>query len=279
MANKVYDIVTEKILKALDNGVIPWSRPWQTLMPFNAFSNRPYSGINSILLDMANRGSGWLTAKRIIELGGNFKGVKGELVTLFAKVQRKKTADNPDPDPFLMLRYYTVFPVSEITGLPEKYYKKNEVTGVNHEPVAEAEAIIAGYLERTGVKLHFGGERAYYTPSLDEIHVPARDRFVSVEEYYCTIFHELMHSTQKRCNILDTYAGNELRAEIGSAMLLAHIGLDHHAVIQNASAYCNSWASRIRDEKSTLIVGAASKAYAGVDFILGKVAVEEEITV
>lgn len=276
MGNKVYDIVTEKILKALESGIIPWSRPWQTSDPFNAYSGRKYTGINSLLLDMSGRGPGWITAKRIEELGGDFKGAKSELVTLYNVVQKKKKLPSDEPEQYWMLRYYKVFPISEVRGLPEKYYKKNAVIVQEHQPVEEAEAIIAKYLEETGVKMSFGGNRAYYQPSTDSIQIPVRESFVSIEEYYCTVFHEIMHSTQSRCKIQDTYAGNELRAEIGAAMLLAHIGLDHSAVIQNATAYCSSWASRIRDEKNTLVVSAASKAYSGVDMILGKTTVKEE---
>ena len=28
MANAVYDLITERILTQLDNGVVPWRRPW-----------------------------------------------------------------------------------------------------------------------------------------------------------------------------------------------------------------------------------------------------------
>lgn len=269
--NKVYQIVTDKVVEALKNGVVPWSKPWTAANDRNLKSNREYRGINQILLGMSGRGPGWLTANQIEELGGNFKGVKSELVTLYTPAKKKKK--NPsDPneveETFLLLRYYTVFPVSEVTGLPEKYYKANSVEVAQHNPVEEAEEIIRNYVDDTGVTLQYGGNRAYYSPSEDLVNIPIRNSFKSIEEFYCTVFHELIHSTQKRCGLKDTYAGEELRAEMGAAMLLAHVGLDHSAVLENAAAYCESWAKRIEGEKSNLVMSAASKAQSGVDLIL-----------
>jgi antirestriction protein ArdC len=278
MGNKVYDIVTEKILKALDAGVVPWFRPWNTLACRNAFSKHQYSGINAILLDVAGRGAGWLTAKQIIQLGGDFTGVKSEFITFFSPVQKKKKSANEPAERFFLMRGYLVFPVSEIKNLPQKYYDANATAVVaEHHPVEEAEQIIADFLARTGVVMKFGGNEACYIPSMDEIHIPERNTFVSIEEYYCAVFHEIMHSTQKRCNVVDSYAENELRAEIGASMLLAQVGLDNTAVIKNASAYCKGWASRIRGEQNTLVTRSASKAYSGVDFVLNTAPAEVEV--
>ncbi|NCO51293.1 MAG: ArdC family protein, partial [Deltaproteobacteria bacterium] len=40
----IYDEITEKIILALEDGVIPWVRPWQAAqygLIRNAFTNRP----------------------------------------------------------------------------------------------------------------------------------------------------------------------------------------------------------------------------------------------
>ena len=39
-----------------------------------------------------------------------------------------------------------------------------------------------------------GGTRALYRPSTDTILVPDRGRFEQPEEFYCTVFHELVHA-------------------------------------------------------------------------------------
>lgn len=274
---KVHENILEKILKALDEGHVPWIRPWNAKFDFNAISKKEYRGINQILLSLTGRGSGWMTPKQAIQLGGDFKGVKTEWVTFYARVKGKKKSGEENEPEYWLLRQYFVLPVKEIKGLPEKYYKMLEVETVEHEPVTEAEAIISAYLGRTGVMMHFGGSKACYCPMTDEIYIPDRNTFKSIEEYYGTVFHELIHSTKKRVGIKDTYAGEELRAEMGSAMLLAKVGLDANAVIQNSAAYCNGWAEQIRGENVTLITSAASKAVSGVDLILEGAEVFEEV--
>ncbi len=50
MPNKFYDLITERILTQLDNGLVPWRKPWGLqpgLMPMNGTSSREYKGINT----------------------------------------------------------------------------------------------------------------------------------------------------------------------------------------------------------------------------------------
>ena len=52
MTNKVYDLITERILTQLDNGVVPWRKPWGLqpgLMPMNGTNSREYKGINGCI--------------------------------------------------------------------------------------------------------------------------------------------------------------------------------------------------------------------------------------
>ena len=87
---KVHEKVTEKILEALKEGHIPWIRPWNAKFEFNAISGKEYRGINQLLLGITGRGSGWMTPKQAIKLGGDFKGVKSEWITFYARVKGKK---------------------------------------------------------------------------------------------------------------------------------------------------------------------------------------------
>ena len=48
----IYEEITAKIITALEDGVNPWAKPWQTVHygPFrNALTNRPYRGMNVLL--------------------------------------------------------------------------------------------------------------------------------------------------------------------------------------------------------------------------------------
>ena len=85
MSDSIYDIVTEKILASLEQGVIPWRKPWKFQPgtgPNNYASNRPYHGINAILLGMMPHDEPrWLTYKKAVEYGGQVrKGEKGSLL-------------------------------------------------------------------------------------------------------------------------------------------------------------------------------------------------------
>jgi hypothetical protein len=65
MTSKVYEIVTEKIITSLEQGTPPWRKPWQAGIAPNAVTNRPYSGINALLLSMAPYSDPrWLTMKQ-----------------------------------------------------------------------------------------------------------------------------------------------------------------------------------------------------------------------
>ena len=47
----VYTIVNEKIVKMLEEGVVPWRKPWTSSgLPRNLVSKKPYRGINHFLL-------------------------------------------------------------------------------------------------------------------------------------------------------------------------------------------------------------------------------------
>ena len=85
MTSKVYDIVTDKILAALDSGTVPWRKPWSAGIPRNAATNRPYHGINVMLLGMTPyQDQRWLTFKQATQLGGNVrKGERSNLVVFW----------------------------------------------------------------------------------------------------------------------------------------------------------------------------------------------------
>jgi antirestriction protein ArdC len=77
-----YGIVTEKIISLLEQGVVPWRRPWiSTGFPRNLVSKKPYRGVNVFLHSASKYVSPfWLTYRQASELGGHVR--KGEESTL-----------------------------------------------------------------------------------------------------------------------------------------------------------------------------------------------------
>ena len=52
----IYSIVTEKIVNLLENGVVPWRKPWtSTGLPRNLVSKKPYRGVNVFLIGLEVR--------------------------------------------------------------------------------------------------------------------------------------------------------------------------------------------------------------------------------
>jgi antirestriction protein ArdC len=45
---KPYQVLTDRILALLEQGTVPWQKPWQSNvgLPRNLCSQRPYKGIN-----------------------------------------------------------------------------------------------------------------------------------------------------------------------------------------------------------------------------------------
>ena len=104
------------------------------------------------------------------------------------------------------------------------------------------------------------------------------EQFVSTPEYYAAAYHELTHSTghHSRLNRLNPndhfggldYSKEELVAEIGTAVLMQHVGLETPESFRNNAAYIRHWLAVLKDDKR-LIVSAAGKAEKAVQLILG----------
>ena len=62
----VAEIVTNTIIKKLESGVIPWYKPWAGGEAVNYITQKPYRGINRLLLDSGE----YLTFKQIQDLNG-----------------------------------------------------------------------------------------------------------------------------------------------------------------------------------------------------------------
>ena len=127
---------------------------------------------------------------------------------------------------------------------------------------------------------HDGGDRAFYQPSTDSIHMPAVSSFEGAEEYHSTLFHELSHSTghESRLNRhgMETgiaafgsavYSKEELAAEFGSAFLCARAGIQ--STLDNSAAYIDGWRKALNAD-NRLVITAASQGQKASDYILGE---------
>ena len=205
------------------------------------------------------------------------KGEKANMVVFWKWIETEDEETGEKKEiPFL--RYYNVFHVDQCNGITPKHAQPLPDTTI--EPDTTADSIIADYLHRSGVTLiHQMGDRAFYRPSTDSVTLPDRYQFADAAEYYSTAFHELTHSTghASRLNRLDKpaafgsgdYSKEELVAEIGSAALVNHCGLETDDTFRNSAAYIQSWLQVLQNDKR-MIVSAAGKAEKAVKLILNQ---------
>ena len=278
----VYEIVTNRIMDELKNGIIPWKKPWKGLNgAVQHGDGKPYSLLNQFLLGCEGE---WLTYQQAEREGGKVrKGEKGKIVVFWKWLEKKLDEVDENGEQLIeripFLKYITVFEVSQCDGIKKKYtsdFAKSDI-----QPDEKAEGIMNGYIDREKIELHKDGEKAFYRPKDDSITIPSIDRFVNVAEYYSTLFHEAIHSTgaEKRLNRegvvkatffgTEDYSKEELIAEVGASMMNHIVGLETEASAKNNVAYIQSWLKALENDKR-LIVSASSKAEKAVKYIMGE---------
>lgn len=162
MSNSVYEIVTNKIIEKLEQGVIPWRKPWVNGSAVSWESQKAYRGINTLLLEPGE----YATFNQIKKAGGKVKkGEKSHIVVFWKWLEKENEEGKAEKIP--LLRYYRVFEInSQVEGLESK--RKQET--FNHDPIEKCEEIIKGYVNAPSYS-HYGGS-AYYQPFTDKINVP-----------------------------------------------------------------------------------------------------------
>ena len=279
MANNVYQMITDRIIAELEKGVVPWAKPWTGVRSgaYSRSTGRPYSILNQMIL---GRPGEYLTFNQVRQAGGTVrKGEKAAFVVFWKPLPvTEKTKDGKEVTTIVpFLRFFNVFHIDQCENVEPKY---KEADLKPADPIAEAESVIDGYVQRSGVRLiKEKSDRAYYSPTFDEVHLPLIEQFPQIAEYYSTAFHELTHSTghKKRLDRLtatahfgnEEYSKEELVAEIGAASLMNTVGIETQASFKNSAAYVGNWLTALRND-SRLIVSAAGKAEKAVKMILGE---------
>ena len=267
--------VTDKILAALKTGVAPWVTPWNPVggVNVNVKTGKSYRGINVWLLNLARLDFGytsneWLTYKQAKSLSTEDntvsvrKGERGHPIVFWQIINKTDGAGNESSYP--LMRHYTVFNRDQVEGLPEV-----EVEDVpQHERHAKAEATIDAY----GADIVYGGDKAFYNRTTDQVTVPELVTFHNPESFYSTVFHELVHQTgapnrlnrEKGKAFGDTlYAKEELVAELGAAFLCAEHEISGE--LQH-EGYIASWIRALEND-TNFIFSASSKAQKAADYI------------
>ena len=314
MKRDVYQEVTDRIVAALEAGTVPWHKPWRTAggVPISIRSGKPYRGINVLILGLEGYDDcRWGTFKAMREAaiaearhqgreivmapskrgdreeayevvdgertwfrGGVQKGEKATSIILWKPVQK---GEGDEEQRYMLLRSYSVFNGKQADGLPELPVEEERV----FTPIEEAEHLVEGYIsdisnDNPGPPVRYGFDAASYSLIADVVSLPDPKQFEGDEAYYCTLFHELIHSTGHKKRLAriepalfgsDPYAKEELVAEIGASFLSGVAGFEE-AGGQQSAAYIANWMQRIKDSPK-LVVQAAAQAQKAADLILG----------
>lgn len=269
--------LTKKIIEAIENGTAPWVKPWDVNkpiigMPFNVVSERSYHGGNSLWLQcQAFDDPRWCTYKQAQEQG--WQVIRGEKATVveywqWDKVEKDAAGKSVTVKLEQPRVYYAhVFNLQQMRNAPTMEQQ------LTHEwqPEEQADWIIKNANPKI---IHDQQNQAFYSPTKDEIHLPAKELFHSSKAYYSTALHELGHwsghSTRLNRDLLNQfgsqeYAREELRAELSSFFISNRIGIPHDP--SQHAAYIESWIKVLRKDHNE-IFRAAKDAEQITEFVL-----------
>ncbi len=281
----LYEPITNRIIAELEAGRVPWVHPWESTgvgigMPYNAVSDRRYSGINVLTLwdAIVSRGlasHAFLTFRQAIALGGNVRrgeqGIGVIYTRRFIPREERRRADMEGREPsgsIPFLKWFAVFSVEQCEGLPEHI-------GEPPPPIPEglilphAEALI----DATGADFRIGGPSAFYSPVHDYVQVPRPDAFHDPVNWHRTAFHELGHWVGGAARLNRDQSGafgsvaygkEELCAELTASFVCAALGIT--PTVRHAD-YIGSWLEIIREDDRA-ILRAASAASKAADYLL-----------
>ena len=283
MVSDIYSQVNDRILAAMEQGIIPWKRPWTGQLSTNYDSGKQYRGVNILTLGIAEMVRGftspyWLTFLQANKHGGHIK--RGEKATyiIFSdkKVREVEKADGTKEQKiYYFIKSFPVFNWDQTEGVPKK--ENGPALDPDRDLVEACNSILSGMPNPPAYKE--GGSAAYYMPKSDLVNLPPIETFKTTEGYVATKFHEYGHSTGHKARLNpagimavaafggEEYSFEELVAELTSAYLCANSGIDN--TLENSTAYIQNWLKVLKDDK-TMLLKASGKATAAVEYILGK---------
>lgn len=275
--------LAQMFIAALEEQQLSWKQGWQGIgfkAPVNFANGTRYKGINRLYLSLCMMKYGWsdyrfMTFNQIKSKGWRFRaGAKGckveywmpfdfkkkkvitwtEYHELLEKAQEEKNTE--DIKVGMVAKYYNVFNGMFIDGI-------SPLDSVIVNENVKSDEIIEKISAGLGVKIiNDGGNKAYYSPSEDRIHLPLVTSFYSDYDYNSTALHELAHSTgaKQRLNRnltggfgSESYAKEELVAEITSSFMGIYLqGEGQKSDFNNHVAYVQGWIQSIKEKPSTL---------------------------
>ncbi len=170
----LYQEVTNKIIKILENGILPWRKTWSSFgLARNYLSGHIYTGINFILMNNTGRRVPYyLTYNQVKKGNGKIKaGSQSERVYYFNIIYKDNDGNSlSEADALLLLKnkgnvsilkfikYYNVFNVEDIEGIDFDF----SVRVLNEdEKIIKCDEIIENMINPPVINIH-DGKRLFY---------------------------------------------------------------------------------------------------------------------
>lgn len=270
--------IADIFIKALEEETLPWHSgfdKFRYIKPFNPANGTVYQGMNSFNFALKSYIRGYtdprfMTMAQANELGGKVK--KGEhCIWGFnfkpTQVVVKDEEGNPVLDDKGQKQYkemifpkpFMVFNVEQFEGL--NLPKIPEIEQPDHKwtPVERAENLLKA--SKANISNELTCLVPHYSPLSDKITLPMPNQYHDAENYYSTALHELSHWTGHSSRLnrdfakdkhTQKYAREELRAEIGSAMVNMMLGIATK-ISENNKAYIKGWIAHLKEEPKEIL--------------------------
>lgn len=269
----IYELVTDEIIGQLENGIIPWHIPWSKAgIPKNLLTNKPYRGVNVLLLAMLGfKRNYFLTFEQVQYVGGSVKKGEKSQIVIFWKWDTAKSSKKP-PKP--ILTYYRVFNISQCVNIPTELLKPIDTCS---EFSFEACDMILSQMPNSP-KIEHWENIAYYNPSLDLINVPDIEYFADSQMYYVLLFQKLVQSTGHKTRLNrkgivgysaykeDAYSQEVLISEIGAWYIQSLTGLSS-VCMSITEKDIEGWMKKLQEDVKCMTY-ACTLAEKATDYIL-----------
>jgi antirestriction protein ArdC len=270
------EVLCNDLISLMESGTPQWRKEWRghNGEHRNPITHHEYTGSNPLLLELYSLFRGtftplWLTYQQGKKNGWIVKkGTKAarllQPVPIKIEKENEETGETEQLS-FRKFKVFCVFNIEDFEGIDEqskdalKALKDKEMDlkpQLNRELVQhKAEKI----LKKWEVKTTHGGTRAFYSSQLDEIRMPNKESFTSIEAYLATLAHEQIHSTGHKSRLnrklgnafgSKDYAIEELRAEFGACILCYRLKIGSD--MQNHAAYLDNWIKCLKDNHKVL---------------------------
>lgn len=268
--------IADIVIKAMQTSGSNWNKSWGGTVPTSKSSNKPYRGINYLLLSIYQNtfnynSHEWATYNQWAKMGAKVKrGEKAKTVIFYKLIENTTVIEGgtEEKSRFPILKSFKVFNADQVDNYvsPTKIGHKWQADTLADQLASDCKAVVN----------YSDADRCYYTPSTDQITMTDIKHFNCKESYACTLLHELTHWTKNkdRCDRSfgnskfgnEAYATEELVAELGSAMLAGQLGIST-SPRKDHSQYLNSWIKAI-SEDNNIIFKACSYANKASQYLL-----------